>query len=313
MYKTKSIFIVGLLLVPTLSVASVLDNEIQNVRAACSGISESMHDLKVKAGINTAVTGVGTVASGVALGAGIAKSRADEFLTEETKRMLEKYANNPQDKIVINDMAAFERRLDEKVRESEAKAISIEEISVIEQARSKSEKLGNLRTGTMAASAVANIAGTAIAATNTVKEDLQMQIDKCIISVKKLQKEYMTAQIDNSATDQELNRASNIINACRDYEMVDLAPINNRAKGAAVFSGIAAGTGVVGTITSSIATAKQQKNINEIQNQKLDSTSNVMAGASAVTGVTATVFNATQISAIKRVVSVADKCEEVLK
>ena len=57
--------------------------------------------------------------------------------------------------------------LDEKVRESEAKAISIEEISVIEQARSKSEKLGNLRTGTMAASAVANIAGTAIAATNT--------------------------------------------------------------------------------------------------------------------------------------------------
>ena len=33
---------------------------LQNTRNACSGISDAMYDLKTKAGINTAVTGVGT-------------------------------------------------------------------------------------------------------------------------------------------------------------------------------------------------------------------------------------------------------------
>ena len=53
---------------------------IQNARAACVGISDSMSKLKTMAGINTAVTGVGTVSSGVALGAGIVKSKVDKTI-----------------------------------------------------------------------------------------------------------------------------------------------------------------------------------------------------------------------------------------
>lgn len=43
--------------------------------------------------------------------------------------------------------------------------------------------------------------------------------------------------------------------------------------------------------------------------KNLNTASNVLAGTTTVASAAATVFNATQISAIKRVVSVAEKCE----
>ncbi len=55
---------------------------IQNVRSACGGIGAELSDMKKMAGINTAVTGVGTVAGGVALGTGIAKMGVDEKADE---------------------------------------------------------------------------------------------------------------------------------------------------------------------------------------------------------------------------------------
>lgn len=51
---------------------------IENVRTACGNISAELSDMKQKAGIATAVTGVGTVAGGVALGTGLAKAGVDK-------------------------------------------------------------------------------------------------------------------------------------------------------------------------------------------------------------------------------------------
>ena len=47
---------------------------IENVRTTCGNISAELSDMKKMAGITTAVTGVGTVAGGVALGTGLAKA-----------------------------------------------------------------------------------------------------------------------------------------------------------------------------------------------------------------------------------------------
>ena len=47
--------------------------------------------------------------------------------------------------------------------------------------------------------------------------------------------------------------------------------------------------------------------------KNLNMASNILAGGTTVASGVATVFNATQIGAIKRAVTVADKCEEALK
>ena len=55
---------------------------IENVRTTCGNISAELTDMKKMAGITTAVTGVGTVAGGVALGTGIAKANVDKEIEE---------------------------------------------------------------------------------------------------------------------------------------------------------------------------------------------------------------------------------------
>ena len=50
-----------------------------------------------------------------------------------------------------------------------------------------------------------------------------------------------------------------------------------------------------------------------VKEKNLNTTANILAGASTVASATATVFNATQISAIKKVAEVAQQCTEVLK
>ena len=173
----------------------------------------------------------------------------------------------------------------------------------------KSDKLGKIRTGTLAASAVANITGTALAATNTISEDLEAKIKQCIQATEDLTRARLQAQVENTATTSELGLGTKIIDACRDYATVDLSPINNRAKGGAIFAGVAAGTGIVGTITSSLEAGRG----NRTKTDNLDTASNALAGGTAAAGLVSTVFNATQISAIKKVVAIADKCEEALK
>ena len=123
----------------------------------------------------------------------------------------------------------------------------------------------------------------------------------------------LAAKVEGTATDTDMATADKIVNGCRDYEMVDLKPINKRATGAAVSSGIGVGTGVVGTITSAVANSNSVRNGDYQKEKAMNTTANVMAGASTVASATATIFNATQISAIKKVVVVADTCEEALQ
>lgn len=312
---THALVILPCLFSLSLGCAYGYDNDLnvalQNARNACSGISDSMHDMKVKAGINTAVTAVGTVTSTVALGAGIAKAKTDREISQELLDMAKQKVQ--QDEISFDNIEEVERWYDDFV-----KNIPEPDKKKLKELNSKSKTLGNVRTGMLATSTVTNIAGTAIAATNKVSDDLEENIQKCIEAVKELSNSRLAAKMEQTATDAELAQADRIVNGCRDYEMLDLKPINKRAVGAAVSSGIGAGVGFVGTITSAVANTDATRNAATTvdgmkKEHNLNAASNVMAGASTAATATATIFNATQISAIKKAAAVADACEEALK
>ena len=281
---------------------------IQNARAACVGISDSMSKLKTMAGINTAVTGVGTVSSGVALGAGIMKSAKDKEFYKGLIKDITSLADVKADveyRKITGDMIqnAFDNieKIDKKYENMDA----------------ESKKLGKIRTGTLAGTAVLDTAGTIIAANNKVDDDLQGLVDNCIKSIKNLQNEQIRARTENTASAEELQKSEKIIANCRDWEYLDLSKINKRATGAAVSGGVGAVLALTGTITSASANSNSVRyDYSDTGKQKaknLNTASNVMAGGATAASGVATVFNATQISAIKKAADIADKCEEGLR
>lgn len=288
---------------------SDLNTSIQNAKQACSGIDASLSRLKTMAGVNTAVTAVGTVSGGVALGTGIAKAHVDSAI-ESWEQSLNKMIQEERKSGV-----AFHEISTEDVDKAFAKLPKTTDTlpQDITEMKNKSKTLGNIRTGTLAASTATNIAGTAIAATNQVDENLQEKINMCISAVKNLSDAKLAAKVENTATESDLAIADRIITACRDYEFVDIKPINKRATGAAVASGIGIGTGVVGTITSAVANTDKTRAGDATKEKNLNTTANVMAGASTGASAVATIFNATQIAAIKKVATVAETCEGALK
>lgn len=283
---------------------------IENVRTTCGNISAELSDMKKMAGITTAVTGVGTVAGGVALGTGLAKANVDkeiEELESQIARLKAERGDVPIEHLQIEDEALFKRQVNEFIAYYQAKE---QEISVAEQ---KSKNLGNWRTGTLAATTATNIAGAVMSGTNRVKGDLKQQIDECLMSVKTLSNVRMQARIDGSATDTDLARAENIIRACDAWTTVDITSINNRSKGATVSSGIGAGLGLAGTITSASANSKDVRDGDSDKEKNLNTAANVLAGGTTAANLSATIFNATQINAIKHAATVADECEGALR
>ena len=275
-----------------------LNSVINNVRNACIGIADEISDLKKMAGINTAVTAIGTGAAGVALGAGIAKSKIDAELKAKLSKLALNEAGNSKT-ITDDELAAVFANAPSNTNKTNS--------NTGDEALKKSKTLGNIRTGGLATSTAANIAGVVIAKNNKVDNDLKSKIDRCTASVKVLSVARMQARIDGSATDADLARAEKIVSACSEYDTIDVSPINKRSTGVMISSGLGAGLGLAGTITS----AQANKDI-ELDNKK-NTMANVLAGGTTAASAVATVFNATQISAIKRVATVADNCMEALQ
>ena len=103
-----------------------------------------------------------------------------------------------------------------------------------------------------------------------------------------------------------------------EYQIVPrFLEINKRAKGAMISSVVGATTGLAGTVTSAMANTDKIRDDNtdsgKQKEKNLNTAANVLSGATTVASGVATVFNATQISAIKKVVAVAEKCTGVLK
>lgn len=301
---------------------SALDVSIQNVRAACNGLSGQMNELKRMAGINTAVTGVGTLASGGATVAGVVKSNVDAQ-ADEIQDWLDRFKNQPTDtsgnpKI---DMAAIDKEeLMNMVASSGVIAVGGADLSEIaakkdelDQKTQQSKTLGNVRTGLLATGTVTNIAGAVIAGKNRTQGGLSEMINDCIDAVRALENAKMQMYVAGTVTADDVARADKIIDACGGYKTVDLSVVDNRAKGATISSGIGAATGLIGTITSGVANSTQTRGGDEVREKNLNTASNVLGGATTAASLTATIFNATQINAVKNLVQVADQCEAALR
>lgn len=321
MYSHKQIIFIGFLVGWSINSAGMditdISTQIIATRTACAGISNDMVDLKKMAGINTAVTAVGTVAGGVALGTGLAKVGVDAEAEQVEAELQEEIRK-------LNELAASQDRIDvvpdfEPTTNTSDATSTINSSSTIEQKQmeldeltKKSKTLGNVRTGTMAGATVADTAGAIIAANNKVDKDLETRIEECKAAVEELQKAIMPAKMDG----EDVSKAQQIVNACREYNYIDLSPINKRAKGAMVSAIVGATSGLAGTVTSAMANTDATRNDNtnagKQKEKNLNTASNVLAGTTTIASGVATVFNATQISAIKKVAKVADECEGAL-
>ena len=295
--------------------AEILDIDIalNNTRAACSGISEKLSPLKKMAGINTGITGAGTAINTGATVVGIVKASKDkqaEKLEELLAKLQEINDKAEKDPISSEDAKAFLNDFEvELAKESKNKA---EYESELQKLNKQSKNLGNWRTGLMAGGTVTNVAGAVIAGNNRVDKGLQEMIDDCNVAVRNLRDSMMQARIDGRST----KNAENIISACGEYGTADLSKIDNRATGAMWSSIVGATTGAVGTVTSATANSDKTRDDNtdagKQKEKNLNTASNVLAGASTLASGAATVFNATQISAIKKVSTIADNCEREL-
>ncbi len=288
-----------------------LDDALRATYTACVGIDDELSDLKTMAGINTAITSVGTAASVGATVTGLVKADKDKQIEIKLEKLREIEQKNPDLQSTDAEWDKFESGLTTELANAK---IEVEKYQAeIEKLNKQSKKLGNWRTGLMAGATATNVAGAIIAGTNKVDGDLKTQIDNCISNVKNLRNSIMQARING----EDVSEAESIASACGEYEYVDVSKINNRGRGAMISSTVGATTGLAGTITSAMANTDKTRNDNtESGKQKeknLNTASNVLAGATTVASATATVFNATQISAIKKVAAVAEKCTGVLK
>lgn len=296
--------LVGLL--PMIASASEeqLVSALQGTYSACVGIDDSLADLKKMAGINTAITAAGTGLGAGAVVAGVKKADVDAEYNQIKQKLVSiiKEESEPEMTVVLNEeelMKEIENFLENEPSNKDDVEKSTEEMRDLAD---KSKKLGNWRTGLLAGNALTNVAGAVVAGKNKVDDDLQAQIEVCKAAVKNLKMVAMQAKLDGL----DVSEADRIVAVCGEFDYVDVSKINNRGKGAMLSSAVGATTGVAGTIASVVAN-------NNKSGKNLDGAANTLAGASTVASGVATVFNATQISAIKKVATVATQCSEVLK
>lgn len=288
---------------------------LQNTYSACVGIDANLADLKKMAGINTAITGVGTGLGAGATIVGIVKEQkdqlADKLKLEKLRAIEERRMQNETPPTSNAELDAFAREFDNLLgRTTDDKNTDSE----IEKLDRQSKSLGNWRTGLLAGNTATNVAGAIIAGQNRTDGDLQNQIENCKTAINELRRARGRARIEGT----DVGEANAIISACEGFETVDTSKINERAKGAMISSIVGATTGLAGTITSGVANSDSVRNQGEggtrtDKEKNLNTASNVLAGASTVASATATIFNATQIKAIKDVANVAAKCTEALK
>lgn len=289
---------------------SDLTNALQNTYTSCVGIDSKLESLKKMAGINTAITGVGTGLGVGATAVGIVKSKRDKEIEEITAKLDEMGAIEIKTEGQLYDVLA---QLMDETGHAQGKEMANALRREKERKERQSKKLGNWRTGLLAANTATNIAGAVIAAKNRTDGDLQSHIDRCKSSLSQLSRIKIQAELEGIDT----SEASAILNACNGFNSIDLSKINNRATGAMAASTVGAVTGLTGTITSAAANSDSIRNDNsdsgKQREKNLNTASNVLAGTSTVASATATIFNATQIKAIKDVVAVATTCTGVLQ
>lgn len=311
--KRIYVFLLVFVLTSNVHAAEVLDlnTALQNTYRACADIDNNLHDLKVLAGVNTAVTAVGTGLGVGAAATGFVKASKDKQVEVKLDKLREIEQKNPGANSSDTEWQSFSESLQSELTTAKQEIERYQ--AEIAKLNKESKNLGNWRTGLLAGNTVTNVAGAINSSKTINKDDIQGQIDACISATKDLSNAIMQAKMNG----ENIEEAQSIYKACREYEYVDISPINKRGTGAMVASSIGAGLGGIGTITSGVANSEKIRNNDTDSGKKkrknLNTASNVLAVGATATSATATVFNATQIAAIKKVAKVSESCTGVLK
>ena len=250
------------------------------LRQNCSGINAELQSIKKYGVVNTVVTGVGTVAAGGALYAGIKKKDFDR----KAEELVKKIAKYQELKEQYNSMC-------QEKRDYEAKA----------------KKLGNIRTGLMAGNTVTAIAGTVISSKNKRDSDsIKDMIQQCLDTIENNEQKIGQTMMDCDREKYEKLKA--VVSECKLLSTENMEKVSKQNKVSTISSGINIGTGAAGTITSAMA----NKNEYDEKTKNLNTAANIFAGASTVASGVSTVFNAITLKSINNNLKISETCEGAL-
>ncbi|MDR2413344.1 MAG: hypothetical protein LBD50_04015 [Rickettsiales bacterium] len=296
-----------------------IDSAIQNARNACGDISSEFNDMKKLAGINTAITGVGTLAGGGAIATGFVKKSKDEQAAEiedalaKLKELEESQTPDELSDVQIQNILSSVSKY-QSAHKNDTPAQRQELEDKLAKLNKQSKNLGNWRTGLLAGNTATNIAGAVIASKNKTNGNLDGMLSDCKKSLEDLRRGAMQARIDRNP---KYADAQKIVDGCKGYETLDISKINKRADIAKWSSIVGAGVGTAGTITSAVANTDKTRNDNtesgKSKEANLNNAANILSIGATAASASATIFNAAQISAIKKAAGVSDKCQEALQ
>jgi len=301
-------FIVPLILVRVAYGSDACEYEyvVNDLRQNCTGINTELQEIKTYETVNTVVTGVGTVAAGGALYAGIKKRDFDKKAEELAKKMenVEKMSDS-EFVSFLKEMAAYQ-----ELKEQYDSMCQIKR-----DYEAKSKKLGNVRTGLMAGNTATAVAGTIISVKNKKDSDsIKDMIQECLDTIKKHEQRIGQSMIDcNRNQYEKLKKAAS---ECNMLSPENMEKVSKKNQVSSIVSGVNIGTGAAGTIVSAVANSNNVRNNDSEQGQRkeknLNTAANVLAGTSAAASGVSTVFNATTLKSINNNLRASESCEKAI-
>lgn len=315
----KKLFALLCCFIPTFSYGAVDDliTEAQDTfnaaKMVCFGISDEISKVSNISKINTAVTSVGTIASGGALVAGIKKSQEEQEIDRLVEKICEAGGCTPEGVESMSDEYFFNNVMP-----------PMAEIAELQERLERSKKLGNWRTGLMAGTIGTNVASAILSGVNKNQSELIQHIQACNEAVKSVNDMSNKLKLEgvNPMENPIVKQLSNVNTWCNNINIADIEKIEKRMTGVMGTSIAGAVIGVAGTATSAAANSdkymdeQNRMNLTEQEKNKkdnLNTASNVMAGANVVTGAVETGLNISLITLTKKLIKQAEQCEEVFE
>ena len=298
MKKILSSFLVLMTFWATARAECMYNNIAQELKNNCLGIHAELQNIKKYEIANVAVTGVGTLAAGGALAAGIKKKDLDKKAAElETKLKNIQNMSDADFMKFLKDMAAYTE-------------LKTEYTNVCKQKRlfqSNAKTMGNLRTGLMAGNTATAIAGTIIANKNkNDSKSIKDMIQQCLTTIDNMRQQIGQTMFDCERA--QYDKLKSVVQECTSMETANMDHVSKQNNISSVVSGVNIGTGAAGTIVSALA----NKNTYDTKTKNLNTAANILAGTSMVASGVSTGFNVATLKSINRNLSASQECEGAL-
>lgn len=273
--------------------------------AVCSGISDELQHLKNMTTAGTVVAGVGTVAAGGALYAGLSKTQIDKEIERLEKQICDAGGCNPDTVAQMSPDTFFNIVI-----------LPMSEIAELQQqlvdAEKRSKRMGNWRTGLMAGATATNITSAIVSGVNHNQSDLIQQITACNNAVASVKNADIGGL--NPIENPIVRKLDNIKTWCGNIDATEIEKFEKQqtvVMGTSIAGGV---TGATGTVNSAVANSSGIRNDNSESGKKkeknLNTTANVMAGATTVLSGVSTGFNIASLTKINKIIKETHRCEE---